>query len=238
VTPTVADRYVPRADRSLLGLPQPFVQQLQTAAKTVTLAEDQVLFEHGEPGDGCYFVHQGVLKVARRSETGEQRILAVLGPGAIVGELAMIDGLPRSATVVALRPCRLSFMSRAAFLEALKRTPDIHEYLVETLAARLRHADEDAAAASFLNVPARVARALLQIAEHLGEMSKTDPDRLVVRHDMRQSDIAALAGVARESVSRTVSEWRRQGWIEVVGRTAYVISRSHLEAQATPGQAA
>ncbi len=226
------DRLPLRADRPQLGLPQPFVQQLQVAAKTLTLAEDQVLFEHGEPGDGCYFVHEGVLKVARRSETGEQRILAVLGPGAIVGELAMIDGLPRSATVVALRPSRLSFVPRSAFLEALKREPNIHEYLVSTLAARLRNADEDAAAASFLNVPSRVARALLQIAEHLGEKSRTDPDRIVVRHDMRQSDIAALAGVARESVSRTVSDWRRRGLIEVMGRNAYVVSRSHLETQA------
>ena len=182
-----ADGFATRTDRSLLGLPQPFLQQLLTAAKTVTLAEDQVLFEHGEPGDGCYFVNQGVLKVVRRSETGEQRILAVLGPGAIVGELAMIDGLPRSATVSALRASRLSFVPRSAFLDALKRTPHIHEYLVETLAARLRNADEDAAAASFLKVSSRVARALLQIAEQLGEPSK-NPDRILVRHEMRQSD--------------------------------------------------
>ena len=227
-----ADRLPLRATRPLLGLPQPFMQQLQAAAKPVTLHEDAVLFEHGEPGDGCYFVHEGVLKVARRSETGEQRILAVLGPGAIVGELAMIDGLPRSATVVALRPCRLSFVPRSAFLEALQRAPNIHEYLVSTLAARLRNADEDAVATSFMNVPSRVARALLQIAEHLGQESRTDPDRIVVRHDMRQSDIAALAGVARESVSRTVSDWRRQGLIEVMGRNAYVVSRTHLEAAA------
>lgn len=214
----------------MLGLPQPFLQQLLTAAKPVALAEDQVLFEYGEPGDGCYFVTHGVLKVARRSETGEQRILAVLGPGAIVGELAMIDGLPRSATVVALRPCRLSFVPRTAFVEAVNRMPNIHEFLVGTLAARLRNADEDAAAVSFLKVSARVARALLQLAEQLGEPSE-DPDRITVRHEMRQSDIAALAGVARESVSRTVSDWRKQGLIEVLGRNAYVISRNHLEAQ-------
>ena len=227
----VTDGFETRSDRSLLGLPQPFLQQLLAAAKTVTLDEDEVLFEYGEPGDGCYFVNQGVLKVARRSATGEQRILAVLGPGAIVGELAMIDGLPRSATVVALRACRLSFVPRSAFVQAIKRTPNIHEYLVGTLAARLRNADEDAAAASFLKVSARVARALLQLAEQLGEAS-ADPDRITVRHEMRQSDIAALAGVARESVSRTVSNWRRQGLIEVLGRNAYVISRRHLETQA------
>jgi CRP/FNR family transcriptional regulator len=172
-----------------------------------------------------------VLKVARRSSGGEQRILAILGAGAIVGELAMIDGLPRSATVIALRLSRLSFVTRSAFLETLREMPHLNEYLVGTLAARLRNTDEDAAATTFLNVSARVARALLHIAQHLGEPARED-DRVVLRHNLRQSDIAALAGVARESVSRTISEWRRRGIIENVERHACVIVRPMLEAEA------
>ena len=228
----IADHPASRPQGSLLGLPKSFSDRLLAEAKTVILQEDEILFEHGQPGDGCYFVHQGVLKVTRQSSSGEQRILAVLGPGAIVGELAMIDGLPRSATIVALRLSRLSFVARAGFLAASRETPGIHEYLVNTLAARLRNADEDAAATSFLRVSSRVARALLQIAEHLGEPT-VDADRIVVRHKMRQSDIAALAGVARESVSRTISEWRRRGLIEILERNAYKIARSHLEAEAS-----
>ena len=226
-----ADRSASQPHGLLLGLPRAFQDQLLADAKMVILEEGDVLFEHGQPGDGCYFVHQGVLKVTRQSASGEQRILAVLGPGAIVGEIAMIDGLPRSATIVALRLSRLSFVARAPFLEALKRTPGIHEYLVNTLAARLRNADEDAAATSFLKVSSRVARALLEIAQYLGEPDD-DPKRLVVRHNMRQSDIAALAGVARESVSRTISDWRRRDMIEVPERNIYKIERSRLEAEA------
>src|SRR5215467_12506216 len=121
-----------------------------------------MLFERGDPGDGCYWLLRGVLAVCVGSAAGEQRILAILGAGAIVGELAMIDGLPRSATVQALRDCELTFVSRAAFTEMLSQRPELYIDIATTLAARLRQSDEDLAASSFLTVRARVARALLQ----------------------------------------------------------------------------
>ena len=137
--------------------------------------------------------------------------IAILGPGAIVGELAMIDGLPRSATVVAIRDCKLSFVSRKAFVSSLREHPEIYSDLVSTLASRLREADKAMAAASFLTVKARVARALLELAEHLGR--ETESGRIVILHKIRQSDIAAMAGVARENVSRTLTELKRRGLI-------------------------
>ena len=94
------------------------------------------------------------------SATGEQRILAILGQNAIVGELAMIDALPRSASVRALRDCELTFVSRAAFTDMLRRHPELYNDIVTTLAARLRQTDEDMAASSFQTVRSRVARAL------------------------------------------------------------------------------
>ena len=215
----------------LLGLPRAFSARLLEKATTVILQEGQVLCERGDPGDGCYWMHQGVLKVVLRSPSGEQRIVAVLGAGAVVGELAMIDGLARSATVVAMRLCRLSFIHRNAFLEALRQEPHINEYLVTTLAGRLRHADDEAAAASFLSVPARVARAVLQLAEHLGETGP-DGDQVVVRTNLRQSDLAALAGVARESVSRTIGRWRQREILSMPDRSTYRFSRAKLQAEA------
>ena len=215
----------------LLGLPRAFSARLLEKATTVILEEGQVLCERGDPGDGCYWMHQGVLKVVLRSPIGEQRIVAVLGTGAVVGELAMIDGLPRSATVVAMRLSRLSFVHRNVFLEALRQEPHINEYLVMTLASRLRHADDEAAAASFLSVSARVARAILQLAAHLGEPGAGE-DEVVVRHNLRQSDLAALAGVARESVSRTISRWRQRDILEMPDRTTYRFSRAKILAEA------
>src|SRR5258706_14720502 len=96
---------------------------------------------------------------------GDERILTILGPGSIVGELAIIDGGARSATVVAIRDCKLSFISREAFVTRLREYPEIYSDLVSTLVSRLREADDAMAAASFLTVKAPVRRALLWPAQ-------------------------------------------------------------------------
>lgn len=195
----------------LPNLPIQFSESLLANAKPQSLAEREVLFEAGDVADGCYRLEQGLLKVSIASPQGDERILTILGPGSIVGELAIIDGLPRSATVVAIRDCKLSFISRAAFVSCLREYPEIYSDLVSTLVSRLREADHAMAAASFLTVKARVARALLELAEHLGR--ETESGRIVILHKIRQSDIAAMAGVARENVSRTLTELKRRGLI-------------------------
>src|SRR4051794_18054069 len=195
----------------LPNLPTQISERLLANAKPQSLAEREVLFEAGDDADGCYRLERGLLKVSIASPQGDERILTILGPGSIVGELAIIDGLPRSATVVAIRDCKLSFISREAFANCLREYPAINGYLVATLVARLREADEEMAAASFLTVKARVARALLELAEHLGR--ETEPGRITIFHKIRQSDIAGMAGVARENVSRTLTEWKRRGLI-------------------------
>jgi CRP/FNR family transcriptional regulator len=174
---------------------------------------------------------EGVLKVSITSDQGGERILAILGPGSIVGELAMIDGLPRSASVQALRDSRLTFVSRNHFRECLRESPELHALLVDTLVARLRHADEEAAAASFLPLKARVARALLQFAKHLGEPTAT-PDQVIVRNKIRQEDLAALADVARENANRILSEWRKRKIIVRQSPSVYVIHKSKVEREA------
>jgi CRP/FNR family transcriptional regulator, cyclic AMP receptor protein len=214
----------------LLGLPRERTDALLDGARRLELDEGKILFSRGDVGDGCYWLEEGRVKVTIASPRGQQRILAVLGPGAIVGEIAMIDGLPRTATVEALQPCRLLFVARTSFLSWLEASPDLHEYLVKTLVARLRQADEEAAAASFLSGRARVARALLHLAAHLGEPS--GKEQLVVRDKLRQGDLAALAGVTRESVSRIVSDWVRLKMVEHPSRSTYVIKVSELEREA------
>jgi len=217
---------------NLLGrLPRQFADKLLAGERTLALREGDTLFERGDAGDGCYWLRRGVLAVCVASAAGEQRILAILGPGAIVGELAMIDGLPRSASVQALRNCELAFVSRAAFTEMLRQHPELYIDIVTTLASRLRQSDEDMVASSFLTVRARVARALLQFARQLGE--EVGPGRIRIRHSITQSDLAAMAGVARESVSRTLREWQRQKVVEGSSRTGYVVDQTRLEGAAS-----
>jgi len=185
----------------------PVLSSLFDGAALRRLKADEALFVAGDPGDGCYRLEQGLLKVVVTSPRGDERILAMLGPGAIVGELAMLDREPRSASVFAVRDCELSFISRAAFEERTVRHPEIYQYLINVLANRLRATDEAMAAASFLTVQARLARALLQLAKHAGQ--DDGAGHVVIRHKISQSDLAAMAGVARENVSRVMSDWKR-----------------------------
>ena len=108
----------PRPNQSLLlELQDNLSADLFASAAPLRLAADEALFLAGDSGDGCYLVEEGLLKVVVASHSGGERILAFLGPGAIVGEMSIIDGRPRSASVVAVRQAALKFLSRAAFEE-------------------------------------------------------------------------------------------------------------------------
>ena len=147
----------------LARLPEHLFRSLFSRATTVRLKTDEVLFLAGDPGDGCYRVLDGLLKVVMRLD-GNERILAFLGLGAIVGEMAVIDRLPRSACVVAVRPAILSFVSDADFREFGKDHPQVYEALVALIAARLRETDTTIAAGTFLPLHGRVACTLLELA--------------------------------------------------------------------------
>jgi CRP/FNR family transcriptional regulator len=153
----------------LWGLPEHLSRDLFNGATPVRLSVDQVLFHAGDAGDGCYRVDDGLLKVNMLSPSGNERILCFLGPSAVVGELSMIDGLPRSASVVAVRPATLNFLSRAAFMAFAKKYPELNEYLVMLLAARLRETDAVIAAGSFLPNKGRLACTLLELAGDFGQ---------------------------------------------------------------------
>ncbi|MGE4251734.1 MAG: Crp/Fnr family transcriptional regulator [Parvibaculaceae bacterium] len=196
-------------------LPDHLSKPLFAGAEPRRLEAGEILFAAGDSGDGCYRLERGLLKVVISSPQGDERILAILGPGAIAGELAVIDGRPRSASVVAVRPCRLSFVSHALFEHCTREHPDIYRYLVNVLAARLREADDALAATSFMTVKARLARTLLDLGDLLGETD--DTGQIVIRHKIHQDDLAAMAGVARENVSRAISDWTRR---KVVSRSA------------------
>src|SRR5215203_2381119 len=118
--------------------PEQLAARLFTNAQPTKLAADEVLFIAGDPGDGCYRVEQGLLKVSMIAPSGAERILAIVGPGGIVGELSTIDGLPRSASVSAVRDSQLTFVSHAAFQAFAEENPQVYKHLVSLLAARLR----------------------------------------------------------------------------------------------------
>jgi CRP-like cAMP-binding protein len=200
---------LPRTSPSLLAeLPEHLSAALFKSATPIKLHADAALFLAGDAGDGCYRVEDGLLKVTMMSRSGTERILAFLGQGSIVGELSIIDGLPRSASVVAVRDAALSFLSRAAFEDFAARHPEIYKSMVTLIAGRLRETDAAVAAGSFLPVSGRVACTLLELAETFGQ--DVGAGRIVIRQKIGQSDLAAMAGIARENVSRILNDWKRR----------------------------
>ncbi|HXX09295.1 MAG TPA: Crp/Fnr family transcriptional regulator [Pseudolabrys sp.] len=196
-----------RSTNLLSDLPERLSSSLLANAKPVKLAANELLFLSGDPGDGFYRLNEGLLKVSMVSPKGAERILAILGPGSIVGDMAVIDGRPRSASVSALRDCKLSFVSRSAFETIAAKNPEVYKHLLGLLASRLRDTDQVVAAGTFLPVKGRVARAMLDLAAAFG--NDVGGGRIVIRQKLSQSDVAAMAGIARENVSRILNEWMR-----------------------------
>lgn len=191
----------------LASLPGTLSGDLFARATRVKLAEDELLFSAGDDGNGCYRIESGLLKLSILSNEGDERILDILGSGAVVGELSMIDGAPRSTAVYAVRDAELSFISRAAFLEFADANPELYRQIAWLLAKRVRDMNDTAAAWSFLSLKGRTAQALLELAETFGE--NIGGGRILIRQKISQSDVAAMAGIARENVSRILNGWLR-----------------------------
>jgi CRP/FNR family transcriptional regulator len=211
------------------GLPKEIASELFASARFHRLKAGDTLFQTGDTGDGCYRLDIGLLKVSLISPQVRERIIAILTPGAIVGDLAVIDGLPRSASVLALTNCELRFLSRAAFEHLAREHPEIHQYLVKLLAARLRQADDVIASLAFLPMKARVAQVLLSLAENLGE--ETDSGGILIPRMINQVDIAAMAGVARENTSRILSEWERKKLVTKSSGSYRINDRAKLKGE-------
>jgi CRP/FNR family transcriptional regulator, cyclic AMP receptor protein len=208
-TPAAAPRNV------LSALPADLIERLFSNARPVRLPAGRTLFAAGDPGTGCYRVDQGLLKVSVLFGSRGERILAIAGPGEIVGEISMLDEGPRSAGVAAVKDSQLSFVTCAQFRSFAEEHPEVYQHLVRLLTLRLRYNTVAIAAGTFLTLKGRVARALLDLSEAFGH--DVGNGRVLVRQKITQGDLAAMAGIARENVSRILNEWKRQS---VVSRLA------------------
>ena len=147
--------------------------------------------------------------------------------GAIVGDLAMIDGLPQSASVVALTDCELRFVSRTDFEHFASQNPEIYRYLVKVLAARLRQADKNIASLAFLSVKGRVAHALLELAKTVG--LENGSGEVLIPRMINQKGLAAMAGVARENVNRVLGDFQRSKVVSKSSEAYRIDDKAELE---------
>jgi CRP-like cAMP-binding protein len=218
------------SDRRNSVLPADFVAELFGSARAVPLARNKTLFLAGDPCDGCYRIVDGLLKVTAAAPSQRERILAILGPGALVGELSMIDGAPRSATVSAIRDSRLAFVPLAAFETFATANPEVFRHISAVLASHLRENNNALVATSFLSVKGRAARALLGLADAFGE--NVGSGRILIHQKVSQGDLAAMAGIARENLSRILQEWMRSGLIKRLASYYCVEDKAALEREA------
>jgi CRP/FNR family cyclic AMP-dependent transcriptional regulator len=164
------------------------------------------VFHEGDHSDACYIVRSGDLRVTREHSDGRAIALATLGPGDIFGELAMLDGEARSASVEALSDCELLALPASDVRSLLHGSAEITVKLVVALTRRLREANERISRQSFQTVPSRVAGVLSQL---IAETPVQGHDGITIR--MTQADLAQLAGTSRESVSRFLAVLERAG---------------------------
>ncbi len=173
------------------------------------------IFHREDPGSTLHVIRKGRVKLTLASPEGREVTVGLLGPGDFFGELALLDGGPRSASVVALEPVETLTIDRGPFLDTLESHPEVAGALLAVLGERLRNTDELIQDILFLDLPARLAKRLLDLAEDHGQRVEE-----VVRIDVRlnQSELAGIVGSTRESVTVRLNALRRAGIIDFVDR--------------------
>lgn len=187
------------AARTLDGLPGPGVRRRYRAGQT--------LFRQGDPSGPVFVVCEGSVAVEVLTPAGRAVLLAVKGPGEMVGELAAILGTERSATATAREQVEVDVVSPAAFREALAQRPDLMASVLARLARDVRAVGAEQVRRSDGSVTQRVAAGLLSLAERAVEHDGSVETTVRIGHD----DLAAWVGASRESVSRSLGELRRAG---------------------------
>ena len=206
----------------LSGLEPSELERIAQVAIPRSFPKGARVFHEGDRTDACYVIRAGEVRVTREHPDGRAIALATLGPGELVGELAMLDGGVRSASVEALTDVDLLAVSAADMKGLLERNAEITAKLVIALTKRLRETNERISRQSFQTVPSRVAGVLSQLVSE--ENAEHGRDGVTIR--MNQADLAQLAGTLRESVSRFLAVLERAGVVRV-GRGRVTVLEPH-----------
>ncbi len=184
------------------------------------------LFGEGDPGDTVFLVLSGKIKISRRSSDGRENLLAVLGPGDIFGELSLFDPGPRTATATALTDVEVASLTHESLRPWLGTRPEAAEVLLKVLARRLRRTNEAMADLVFTDVPGRVAKALLDLADRFGAPAPGGAVR--VEHGLTQEELAQLVGASRETVNKSLADFATRGWLRLDSRAVVLLDRERL----------
>ncbi|HEU0130177.1 MAG TPA: Crp/Fnr family transcriptional regulator [Mycobacteriales bacterium] len=188
----------------------------------------QPLFHQGDPGDALYILVDGSVSVVMSSENGDRMVLTTLHPPDVLGQIALLDGGSRSATAEAVEHTTTLMLSRAAFQALMKEHPPLVDQMLRGLGAIVRRLSEQASDFVFLDLPGRVAKVLIRLAEDTAPVVDGVPVELTVT----QKQLAEMAGGSRQSVNQILQQFQQRGLVELIGRRVLVYRPDQLRRRA------
>ncbi|HSH04294.1 MAG TPA: Crp/Fnr family transcriptional regulator [Anaerolineae bacterium] len=220
------------AARALQGVPF-FTNLTDTDRKSLAerlverrFANSQIIFHLGDPGGLLYIIIEGKVKISLSNPDGQEALLAILGAGDFFGELALLDDSPRSATAEAIEPTTVLTLHREEFVRFITNNAEFAMQVLNVLSRRIRHLDNQISDIFFLDLPGRLARTLLKLADRHGrEMGSS----IVIDLSLTQTDLAEMTGATRVSINKALGRFRRANWISVKGRRVAILDREALE---------
>jgi CRP/FNR family transcriptional regulator/CRP/FNR family cyclic AMP-dependent transcriptional regulator len=203
-------------------------QELQVLAESLgkrTFGKGMIIFHKGSPGQTLYIIESGKVRIFILSESGQEISVNIYGPGDVFGELALLDGLPRSAGAVAMEKTVTFTLRRDDFLRHLEACPRMARSIMEVLSTRVRYTTDYAESLAFLDVYGRVAAKLLELADRYGVRK----EGIEIELRLTQAELASWVGTSRESVNKVLGTFRDYGLIEVEGQRITILDRPGLK---------
>jgi CRP-like cAMP-binding protein len=190
------------------------LQKISTLGKRKHYEKESVILLEHEVGTALFVIIYGKVKVSRVSDDGREVILSILSDSDFFGEMAILDGLNRSANVTAIEDSEIFIIQRSDFLDLLYNHPEVSIALLQELTKRLRAADMKIKSLSLKDAEGKVATVILQLADDIGKIKKgvVEIEKLPF-----QQDLANMAGTSRETISRTLHSFAKRGLIEMDG---------------------
>lgn len=189
------------------------LEAIASIARKRQAPKGSILFYGDDPGNACYIVVEGKVKIVVNSGDGREHILGILGPSDLFGEMSLIDGQPRSATAIAVEETAVLTIQREEFMRILADHPGIAMKLLIVLSRRLRLTDAHVESLAFLSAPGRVARLLIQLANESGE--KTEGGKPTFSTRMTRQEMANLTGTSRETFTRVLMDYQDRGLVTI-----------------------
>lgn len=202
-------------------LPIEVLKKIEQIGNKKRYYKDEPILLEEDAGNALFVILSGNVKVSRSSSDGREVILTILSESDFFGEMAILDGLARSANVIATEESQVLLIQRNDFIQLLSTHPEISIILLQELTSRLRNADMKIKALSLKDAEGKVATVLLQIAEYSGMIKNgvVEIEKLPV-----QQDLANMAGTSRETISRTLHSFAKRGYVELDGNKLRIIN--------------